>query len=130
MQSELYEDRSNDDSTTPQNATKKEVEKELHVKCKELTNVQQYVCFRGAGAEPPVRKTVAQSKVGQRSQRVRSVVHALRRTSFSEKRPSVKQQNIPLIVDFSHVSFPTIEKEKRITILRTMNHQINLLFMM
>ena len=34
------------------------------------------------------------------------------------------------IVDSSHASFPTIEKEKRITILRTMNHQINLLFMM
>ena len=36
--------------------------KELDVKCKEFTNVQQYVSPQGAGTEPPVKKTVTQSK--------------------------------------------------------------------
>ena len=64
VQPESYKEESNNGSTTAQNVTKKEVSKELNVKCKELTNVQQYVCPRGAGTEPPVRETVAQSKAG------------------------------------------------------------------
>ena len=48
--------------------------KELDVECKELTNVQQYVCPQGADTKPPVRETVTQSKGGQCSQRFRSVV--------------------------------------------------------
>ena len=92
MQRESDEEESNNGSKTAQNVTKKEVSKELNVKCKELTNVQQYVCPQGAGTEPPVKETVAQPKRGQRSQIIRSVVHALARTSFSGERPSVKQQ--------------------------------------
>ena len=49
VQPESYEEESNNSSTTAENFIKKEVSKELNVKCKELTNVQQYVCPRGAG---------------------------------------------------------------------------------
>ena len=45
--------------------------KELDVKCKKPTNVQQYACPRGAGTELPVRETVGHSKGGQRQQSVR-----------------------------------------------------------
>ena len=86
--------------------------KELNVKCKELTNVQQYVCPRGAGTEPPVRETVAQSKGGQRAQRVRSVVHALARTSFSGERPSVEQQSVPSYSGFQSCLLPYTRKSK------------------
>ena len=41
MQPESYEEESNNGSRTAQNVTKKDVSKELNVKCKELTNVQQ-----------------------------------------------------------------------------------------
>ena len=64
MQPESDEEESNNGSTTAQNVTKKDV----NVKYKELTNVQQYVCPQGAGTEPPVKETVAQSKRGKRSQ--------------------------------------------------------------
>ena len=43
VQPESYEEESNNGSLTAQNVTKKEVSKELIVKCKELTNVQQHV---------------------------------------------------------------------------------------
>ena len=39
-----------------------EVSKKLDVENKELANVPQYLCPSRAGTEPPVRKTVAQSK--------------------------------------------------------------------
>ena len=48
----------NDDSTTAQNVTKKEVSRELDVKCKDFTNVKQYVCPQGAATEPAVMETV------------------------------------------------------------------------
>ena len=41
MQPESYEEESNNGSRTAQNLTKKDVSKELNVKCKELRNVQQ-----------------------------------------------------------------------------------------
>ena len=56
VQPELHEVERNDDSTTAQNITKKEVSEELDVKCKILTNGQQYVFPKGAGTEPPVRE--------------------------------------------------------------------------
>ena len=61
------------------------------MKCKELTNVQQYVCPREAGTEATVMETATQPKGGQRPQRARSVVHAPARTSFSGEIPSVEQ---------------------------------------
>lgn len=67
----------------------------MDLKCKELTNVQQYICLSGACTEPPVRETVTQLKREQRTQRLRSVVHANSGTSFSRKKASVKQQSIP-----------------------------------
>ena len=48
-----------------------------------------YIYPQGADTEPPVRETVAQSKWRQRPQRVRSVVHAIERTSFSDEKSSV-----------------------------------------
>ena len=35
-----------------------------------------------------------------------------------------------LTVDFNHAFYPALEKAKRTTMLHTMNHQRNLLFMM
>ena len=54
MQPDSFKEESNVDSTTTQNATKKEVSKELNVMCKELTNKQQFVCPPGAGTKPTV----------------------------------------------------------------------------
>ena len=65
------------------------------MKCKELTNVQQYVCPGGAGTKPQVRETLTQSKGGQTPKRLRSVVYALARTSFSGERPSVEHPSVP-----------------------------------
>ena len=76
------------------------------MKYKELTNVRQYVCLQGAGTDPPVGETVAQLKEGQHPQRVRSVVHALERTSYSGERPSVEQQSFPSYSGFQQ-SGPT-----------------------
>ena len=105
MEAKSYKEKSNDDSATAQNVTKKEVSKELDVKCKELIYTPQYVRYRGAGTKPPVRKTVTQSKGGQLPQIVRSVVHAFARVGFSGQKPSVEQQNVSsfggLIMSFS-----------------------------
>lgn len=41
MQLESYEKEGNNDSTTAQDVTKRKMSKELDMKCKELTNMQQ-----------------------------------------------------------------------------------------
>lgn len=56
MQLESYEKEGNNDSTTAQDVTKRKMSKELDMKCKELTNMQQYVCHQRATTEPPVRE--------------------------------------------------------------------------
>ena len=56
MQLESYEKEGNNDSTTAQDVTKRKMSKELDMKCKELTNMQQYVCHQRAATEPPVRE--------------------------------------------------------------------------
>ena len=111
-QPESYEEESNNGSRTAQNVTKKDVSKELNVKCKELTNVQQYVCPGGAGTGAPVRETVVQSKGGQRPQRVRSAFHTLARTSFSGERPSVERQRVPSYSGFQSCLLPYTRKSK------------------
>ena len=112
VQPRSYEEESNNDSATAQNVTKKEVSKKLNVKCEKLTKLQEYVCLWEAGSEPPVRETVTQSKEGQRSQIVRSIVHALARTSFSGERPWVEQQSIPSYSGFQSCLLPCTRKSK------------------
>ena len=56
MQLESYEKEGNNDSTTAQDVTKRKMSKKLDMKCKELTNMQQYVCHQRATTEPPVRE--------------------------------------------------------------------------
>ena len=112
MQIDSYEEESNNDSTTAQNVTKKEMSKEMDVKCKELTKGQQYVCPRGAGSEPPLRETVALSKAVQRPQRFRSAIYAIARTSFSGERHSGEQQSVPSYVGFQSCIFSCTRKSK------------------
>ena len=109
MQPESDEEESNNGSTAAQNVTKKDV----NVKYKELTNVQQYVCPQGTGTEPPLKETVAQSKRGQCSQIIRSVVHALARTIFSGERPSVKQQTKHSLLQWISIMPSSLHSKKQ-----------------
>ena len=59
-----------------------------------------------------MKETVAQSKGGQREQRIRSVVLALARTSFSGERPSVEQQRVPSYSGFQSCLLPYTRKSK------------------
>ena len=113
VQPEEYEEkRDTDPPMIVKDITKKEVSEELDVKCKELTAVQQYVLPPGADREPPIRERVHRVKEGQRTQRLRSVIHAVARSSSSGERPSVETQIVPSYAGFQSCLLPAMRKSK------------------
>ena len=111
VQPETYEIDCKETTAVTSN-TKKVLTRQLEEKCKELTDVRQYVCPQGASNEPPVRSAVTQPIAGIYAQRFRSVIHTLSRMNANGERPSVEDQNVPSYSGFQSCLLPSTVKSK------------------
>ena len=104
-----YEKRN---TSRPSLVKKKEITKKLNDKCESLTKVDQYKCPRTASKEPPIRSFVEAPVDSTKPQRIRSVIHALARSSDSCDRPLPKDQKVPSYSGFQSCLAEALKKSK------------------